>query len=427
MKARRRLIHAAMVVDGESVCEAPGALLIDGEDDVIAAGSPRTIGEVADAETIELGQSVVMPAFVNAHAHLDLTRLGTWPRPASFLDWVRRVRADRPRDDEAIAESVRKGIALCREAGVAIVGDIAGALSKVPADVMVEMGIAGVSFIEVFGNGVKQKPALEHIAGLKGEMTAKRHRGIELEPPPVRVGIQPHAPYSCSGAVYAAAAESGLPMATHLAETPEEIEFAIAGTGDFKDLLNEVGVWNDSCTPAGEHPIDLVLDAVGDDRPFTAAHVNYVDDSHLERLARSKATVAFCPTASEYFGHPRAGYLAHRYREMVERGINVALGTDSVICQEQPGRLSILDEMRRLFARDGTAERELLRMGTVNGASALGFDRNLVTLRPGRKAGIIAVDVATTVDGPLRSALRSDSQPRWLMPAAWVLEGVLQR
>ena len=105
MRTQRRLIRAAMVVDAESVADAPGALLIDGDDDVIAAGSPQSIGSMADAEVIDLPQSVILPAFVNVHTHLDLTHLGCWDRPTAFIDWVRRVRAGRAIDDAGIAAS----------------------------------------------------------------------------------------------------------------------------------------------------------------------------------------------------------------------------------------------------------------------------------------------------------------------------------
>jgi len=413
-----------MVVDAELVAEAPGAILIDGDDDVIAAGSPQMLGDVADAEVVELPRSVVLPALVNVHTHLDLTHLGCWERPASFLDWVRRVRAGRAMTDDAVAGSVRRGIDLSRAGGVAIVGDIAGAFSRVPVEVMRDMGMAGVSFFEVFGNGRKERAGLDFIARLAGEDGGARS-SFEIEPPPVRIGLQPHAPYSCSAAVFRAAAETKLPLATHLAETPEEIEFTRFGRGPFETLLREVGAWDDSCSPPGVHPIDLVLDVLGDERPFIAAHVNYLDDDHLDRLARSSVTVAYCPRASEYFGHPRDSQPVHRYRDMMARGINVALGTDSIICLDTAERLSVLDDMRFLLQRDGADPRTLLAMATVNGAEALGFDRDLVTLRAGRKAGVIALELegGDTGGDPLSLALAHGQPPMWISSHPWTASG----
>ena len=80
---------------------------------------------------------------------------------------------------------------------------------------------------------------------------------------------------------------------------------------------------------------------------------------------------------------------------MLDAGINVALGTDSIVClpADQCNRLSVLDEMGFLHQRDGTDPLTLLRMATVNGARALGVDENLVTLRPGPSAGLMRMDL----------------------------------
>ena len=48
-------------------------------------------------------------------------------------------------------------------------------------------------------------------------------------------------------------------------------------------------------------------------------------------LAASNITVAYCPRASHYFGHTN-----HRWKEMLDAGINVALGTDSLLCLDTP-------------------------------------------------------------------------------------------
>ncbi len=417
MNSRRRLIRAAMVVDGETVAEAPGAILLDGENDILAAGAPEVIGVPEDAEVVDLPRSIILPALVNAHAHLDLTHLGSWERPRSFVEWISRVRAARATSDEEIAESVRRGIELSRSGGVALVGDIAGAGSQVPAEVMREMGMAGVSFLEVFGIGTGERKAIDFVWELHGAVASRKKREVELDPPPVRIGIEPHAPYSCSPEVYRAARETNLPLATHLAESLEEVEFTTRGTGTFKSLLQMVGVWDVSCAKPGASPVARVLDAIGEDRPIVAAHLNYVDDRDLDRLAQSRVSVAYCPRASEYFGHPQDGaWGAHRYRDMLARGINVALGTDSIICLGEAGRMTVLDDMRFLYVRDGTNPRTLLAMATVNGAKALGFEPNLVTLRAGRKAGIIAIDLdEPRFDrDPLTSIMLSDRRPRWI-------------
>jgi cytosine/adenosine deaminase-related metal-dependent hydrolase len=73
----------------------------------------------------------------------------------------------------------------------------------------------------------------------------------------------------------------------------------------------------------------------------------------------------YCPRTHAYFGHP-----PHPWRELLARGGRVALGTDSRASNPD---LSLFDELRFLHERFPEAEpQELLRLGTVCGAAALG-------------------------------------------------------
>jgi cytosine/adenosine deaminase-related metal-dependent hydrolase len=203
-------------------------------------------------------------------------------------------------------------------------------------------------------------------------------------------------------------------MATHLAETREELEFVASAAGPLAEMIKRIGAWDDSITANGKHPVDHLADVLRE-TPCNAAHLNYVDDAHLQQLASWPITVTYCPRASAYFGHPHNGGAPHRYRDMLELGINVALGTDSVLCLDTPDRLSVLDEMRMLHRRDGVDPITLLRMATINGAVALGFDPTLVSLAPGSTAGLLAVSIdRQSPRDPLRQALLSDLPPRWV-------------
>jgi 5-methylthioadenosine/S-adenosylhomocysteine deaminase len=165
------------------------------------------------------------------------------------------------------------------------------------------------------------------------------------------------------------------------------------------------------------HPVDCLLPYLSKSQ-WVAAHLNYVEDRHLELLSPARGvqvTVVYCPRASAYFGHPMGGRSSHRYREMMQCGINVALGTDSIICLNTPDRISVLDDMRFLYQRDATDPRTLLRMATINGANALGVDPALFTLSPGPTAGLLAIELPhATIGDPLHDALRTSNPPRWV-------------
>lgn len=399
---RRVLIHAAMIADGHSVQHKPGAILLEG-DRIVASGRPEQIGRTDDTAEVDLADGVVLPALVNVHCHLDLTHIGPVGQGGSFVEFVDLVRSRRETVPDRIADSVRLGVELSRAGGVGLVGDIAGIASDVPISTMREQGMAGVSFIEVFGLGRREPHA---IAALTDFMER-----IALDEGGVRLGLQPHAPYSCGREVYAFACRSGLPVSTHLAETPDEIEFIARGTGPIRELLERLGVWDDSIDPCGQHPIDHLADLLCE-APLVAAHVNYADDEHVDLLATwPHLTIAYCPRASAYFGHEN-----HRYRDMREAGINIALGTDSVLCLDTADRISVLDEIRFLFRRDRTDPITLLGMATTAGARGLGFSEEYFTLEPGPTAGLIAVeiDLAHASRNPLEAALTNHAAPRWI-------------
>lgn len=405
MQHKRQLVHAAMVVDGAGRRFRPGAVLLEGMR-IIAAGTPAHIGRCDDVSIRNSDQFVLMPALVNAHAHLDLTHVGPVSRSGSFAQWIATIRSARATDDEAIAASVRRGAELSLAGGVAIVGDIAGMSSAAAVEAMRGSPLRGVSYFEVFGIGARQQRGIELMRSAVATI-AHDADGVQL-------GVSPHAPYSCGLDVYRAAAATGLPVATHLAETLEELQFVESAGGPMRDLLVEFGVWDDSIAGCGVHPVQLLVEVLRE-TPVAAAHVNYVDDALIELLATTQVSVVYCPRASSYFGHPWKGISHHRYCEMLDAGINVALGTDSIVCLDTAEQISTLDEMRLLYQRDGADPELLVRMATVNGARALRMDESLVTFREGDVAGVIAVEIDPDSDvDPLVQVMRGHVAPVWV-------------
>ena len=404
-RQRRKLIRAASTVDGQGRTATPGAVLLEGSH-ILASGAVSAIGPVNDAELIDRPRCVLLPALVNVHCHLDLSHIGPTPLAGDFVSWIEQLRVVRAKTNDAIATSVQRGIKLALAGGTALVGDIAGVGSLVPIDQLRASKLCGVSFLEVFGHGHRQDHAINTMkSGL--ESCPTNQGGVQL-------GLQPHAPYSCGRAVFEAAAQLQVPLATHLAETVDELEFVDTATGPLASMLKRFGVWDDSIVGCGCHPVDYITQVL-DDRAIIAAHLNYVDNCHIEKLASSPITVAYCPRASAYFGHPHADYPAHRYRDMLELGMNVALGTDGLPCLDTPDRISVLDEMRFLYQRDSADPIALLRMATVAGAVALGFDQALFTLAPGPTAGLLAVETDTDdARDPLMRVLQGDNAPQWV-------------
>jgi len=405
------LIHSGALVDAYSL-HSPGAIYIkDGQ--IAAAGTPQEIGEIHGVTSISCPGEVIMPGFVNTHAHLDLTSIGPVGAEEGFSKWLDRIRMARPTEASSIAKAVHAGVQASLAGGTIGIGDISGAHSWAPFEALCQSYLSGTSWVEVFGIAAREDVGIEAIDEIIEKAAQYPHGNI-------RPGLSPHAPTSCGVEVYRHAARSGLPLATHLAESIEELDFMRFGKGPMKDLLVDLDIWGAGIPPHGAHPIDVLADACSMGA-WTIAHVNYpslAEEGPEERQRRIdlmstwNAVIAYCPRASAFFGHPHGGEHSHPWRDFLEAGIPVALGTDGMPCLDTPDRLSILDEMRWLVTHNDAHWRELMPMATIHGARAVGIDPDCVDLKPGPIAGLLAV--VGEGDDPVADAFSRKEPIRWI-------------
>jgi cytosine/adenosine deaminase-related metal-dependent hydrolase len=295
-----------------------------------------------------------------------------------------------------VETAVRDGVRQSRRFGVTTIGDISQQC-HFTRPVLRDLPVRCVSFGETIGLA-KQRP--RHAELLERALDASKQTER------LRIGLTPHAPYTVGLDDYRTclrlARERNLPLATHLAENPEEREFLENHTGLFRDIWESLGMWEEPVETYRGSPVEFAH-AIGLlDEPTLLAHVNYCDDAELDLLARGRASVVFCPRTHAYFGHA-----PHRWREMRSRGVNVAVGTDS--CASSPD-LNLVDDLRllRLLVPDVAAQ-QLWEMATVRAARALRMDGEVGTLAHGKRADLVAF--AAEGEDPLELILRDARQP----------------
>lgn len=405
---------AGAIMDAGDVCLSPGSIVMRGGE-ILAVGEAadvrRTVGRADDQ--VDLPDCVLVPGLVNAHVHLQMTTIGPIGYPGDFGGWVVACRdrwqeqVDRLGEQQAVRAAVSAGVEAGRAAGVMHVGDIISWNEQALGELR-DSAAAGVGYVELVGiGGEKLDRAMERL---------KRLEGLAVEQQGIALGLEPHAPYSTGPAIYAAAAAAnqrlGMRLTTHLAEMREELQFVADTDGPLRQLIDRLGRWDAGFADhygQGETPVEWLDRCARPNADWLCAHCNYVNDSDIALLAARGWSVAYCPRASEYFGH-----VGHRYRDMLEAGVNVALGTDSIVCH---GTLSVLDEMRRLRQRDATDVRTLLAMATTRGMAALRLDPLDAIFTIGRSPGLLALryDASSTLD-PLAGALM-DRQPPTVLEA----------
>jgi 5-methylthioadenosine/S-adenosylhomocysteine deaminase len=344
-------------------------------------GRIAAVGTAAELGTGEsFRDAVILPGFVNAHSHLEYAVYGGFGDGLPFGPWIalhveRKQRVDLE-DMEAIA---RLGAFECLRSGITTVGDCS--FSGAAATACADLGLRAIVYLEVFGSDesaveARFTPTRERIAG---ELTDS-----------VRLGISPHAPYTCSLDLYRACAELGLPVATHLAESEAETEFLRSGTGSwqaFAELL---------VPPPGTTGIRALAGAAILGPHVLAAHCVQADEEEIELLAAHDVAVAHCPRSNAILGCGIAPLTALR-----AAGIRVCIATDSPASTPS---FDMFDEMRAAIAAARARERrpdaltaaDALELATLGGASALGLDAELGSIVPGKKADLTVLSLAET-------------------------------
>jgi len=343
------------------------------------------------ASEIELGDAAILPGLVNAHTHLELSYLRDEVPPASeFVTWIRGVMAARRQRPDArapeILDAVNRGIAEAAASGTAIVGDISNTL--VTFDPLTRSPLAGVVFYELIRFNVADPKGFVDAASREVEALVASDR--------VRASLAAHAPYSVAPLVFRAIREAidrdpFAPCSVHLSESAEEIEFIRNGGGPWRQLLEELGVWDPDWVPPGGSPVQFLDDSGFLDNRVLVVHGVQMTREDLDRLAARHSTLVTCPRSN---GHTGAG--APPITDFYESGVPIAIGTDSLASCPDLNVFAELATMRAL-APDVPAAR-LLESATLTGARALGFDAEYGTIEPGKRSRLIAVTLPDAID-----------------------------
>jgi 5-methylthioadenosine/S-adenosylhomocysteine deaminase len=385
--ARRVMPMASAPIENGAVAVQDSRIVGVGERDSLASKFP-------EASIEDFGEAAILPGFVNAHSHLELTAMRGFlePEEGDFPAWLKKLtlaRLERMTPDDLYI-SAMCGVVEAARAGVTCVGDASDAASA-SMRALLDVGLRGIVYQEAFGPDPSD--AREKFELLRGKVSKLR----ELESGRVRVGVSPHAPYTVSATQLELIAEyaldEDLPVMMHAAESEAEAQLMLEGRGPFAEGLKRRGIeW---LAPRISSIQYLARHGVLRARPLLA-HCIRVDEADLRTLKEFDARVAHCPRSNAKLGHGQASLAA-----FIKHEIKVGLGSDSVASNNtcdllaEAGFAALLSRARGDTTHDGRmmSAEEVLLTATLGGARALGLDNHTGALAEGLQADLCIISL----------------------------------
>jgi 5-methylthioadenosine/S-adenosylhomocysteine deaminase len=361
------------------------ALVVDGGR--IAALVPFAEADRAFAARtqVALTEHILIPGLVNAHTHAAMTLMRGIADDVPLKEWLEREiwpREGRFIAPEFVHDGTLLGAAEMLRGGITCCNDMyffpdAAARAYEDAGMRAMLGMPILDFPTPYA-----ADADTYIARGLAARDAWKHA------PRLSFALAPHAPYTVGDATWNTvvmyARQLDLPIETHVAETRAEVDQARAAHHE---------------TPVAR------LDRLGATGPaFIAIHAVHVDDRDIATLAEQGCHVVHCPGSNMKLASGAAPLV-----KLIERGVNVALGTDGAASNN---RLDLFEEMRlaSLLAKVTTGDAAAvpaataLKMATLHGARALGLDADIGSLGIGKQADVAAVRIADVETLPMYDA-----------------------
>ena len=348
-----------------------------------ADGSIISTGLCAADEDVAPG--AIVPGFVNAHCHVELSHLHKKFRKgtgmAGFIDQINELRDWAGR--EAKIKLVREWMDKMWEDGVSAMADISNDDSSF--EVKKDHKMYTRTFLEVFGSEPHMCEGVMQDVTKLSEIADEA--GIDAAP-------TPHSCYTMSPQLLSASAAAGLEkgyLSYHSQESQEEEELLRYGSGAMYDNRKRSGMSTPPVT--GESSLKYFLDRLAEAAPAPyAQHILLVHNVCLEQedidaagKVMKNVYWAICPLSNIFIHNALPPIPLMR-----KNGLAIALGTDSLSSNDD---LDMVKEMYCLHSNfPEVPMAEILTWASLNGARFLSKDSVLGTLTPGKRPGLVRIN-----------------------------------
>ena len=382
------LIHARWIipVEPEDTVYENYALAVKNDKIVALLSSKDAKRKFKAKEELTLENHALIPGLINAHTHAAMTLFRGLANDLPLMDWLNNhiwpsekkwISPVFVKDGTklAIAEMIRSGTTCFNDMYF---------FSDNTAEVCVNIGmraVIGLIVIDIPTSWASNSD--EYIT--KGEYIHDTFKHNPL----ISTAFAPHAPYTVSDdslkRIAVLAEELDVPIHMHIHETNDEIEQSIK--------------------QYGKRPLSRLSDLGLLSSRLIAVHMTQLEKNEINELKRTRVSVAHCPESNLKLASGLCPI-----GELQKNNINVCIGTDGAASNND---LDMIGEMHTaaLLAKGVSNDcicsdsHTTLRMATLNGAKALGLNKLIGSLKKGKQADVVAIDLNQIETIPLYEPL----------------------
>lgn len=362
-------IHTAPIPNGILVLGPEGKII-----DILSENDSNA----PEKSRIERFRGALCPGFVNAHCHLELSHMkGLVPEKTGLPEFIMQIVSRRHENADQKLEAIKLADEEMWRNGIEAVGDICNTADTL--EIKASSRIKYHSFVEVFSfDSSRADEVLQE--GIR-VATLYKERGLKTT-------IVPHAPYSVSKQLFSGIREqqenfTGT-ISIHNQETASENEMFVSGSGELVEIFKKFGEDFSDFEPQFASSLDYHLRELAQNQNVILVHNTQTRPEEIVHANKTRNDLFWCAC-------PNANlYIENRVPNVpiwLESGAKVCVGTDSLASNHQ---LSVLEELRLIQQyHPQLTVGQLLKIATLNGASALNLDQEKGSFQKGKLPGVL--------------------------------------
>jgi len=335
------------------------------------AGPKRKAPKIEAEKTIDASGMVATPGLINCHTHLAMTLFRGVAEDQPLETWL--TETIWPLEAKLKPQDIYYGSLLgCLEmikSGTTCFADMYFH-EEIVAEAVQEAGLRAVlapGLLETLDEDLAEETLKQTI-----QLVSRYHKPKST----IKIQLGPHTVYTCSldflKRVREIATRHEIGIHIHLAES--------------KNMTNQIEEEH------GQTEVQL-LESIGFLGPdVLAAHCIHLNQEDMQTLAKHDVKTVYNPVANMKLAQGTA-----KIPDLLKLGITVSLGTDGPASNntlDMLQNMKIAALLQKAHYGDPTVlpAKTLLEMATKNAANALGLQRTIGSLEPGKKADIALID-----------------------------------